>query len=260
MQLRLAFSVAAFLEPEILVIDEVLAVGDAEFQKKCLGKMEDVSKSGRTILFVSHNLAAVRTLCTHSVILQKGEVDFVGNTTDAITKYLLTNQGEGGSNGAFDLAVHKNKKKPGHGIIKSRLLKNGIVTDVFFSQDKFTAEFEFVDTNPVSEIVFGIVIKDYNQQPVMGINNWDLGVRLNKQPVTRGRIIFEIESLPLYGDSFYHIDLYFGDGGNNYDTIENAMSFKLQTIDVFSNGKTLNPKLNLMHPGKVKMKLDDDYG
>jgi len=92
----------------------------------------------------------------------------------------------------------------------------------------------------------------------MGINNWDLGVRLNKQPLTRGKIIFEIESLPLYGDSFYYIDLYFGDGGNNYDTIENAMSFKLQTIDVFSNGKTLNPKLNLMHPGKVKMELDDD--
>ncbi len=190
--------------------------------------------------------------------MQKGEVDFVGNTTDAISKYLLTNEGEGGSNGTFDLATHKSKKKPGYGIIKSRLLKNGMVTDVFFSQDKFTAEFEFVDKNPVSEIVFGIVIKDYNQQPVMGINNWDLGVRLNKQPLTRGKIIFEIESLPLYGDSFYYIDLYFGDGGNNYDTIENAMSFKLQTIDVFSNGKTLNPKLNLMHPGKVKMELDDD--
>ncbi len=64
MQLRLAFSVAAFLEPEILVIDEVLAVGDAEFQKKCLGKMEDVSKSGRTILFVSHNMQALPSLKT----------------------------------------------------------------------------------------------------------------------------------------------------------------------------------------------------
>jgi lipopolysaccharide transport system ATP-binding protein len=74
MQLRLAFSVAAFLDPEILVIDEVLAVGDAEFQKKCLGKMEDVSKSGRTILFVSHNMAAVENLCKRAIFLDQGKV------------------------------------------------------------------------------------------------------------------------------------------------------------------------------------------
>ena len=74
MQLRLAFSVAAFLEPEILVIDEVLAVGDAEFQKKCLGKMEDISKSGRTILFVSHNMGAVQNLCHKAILLDKGKI------------------------------------------------------------------------------------------------------------------------------------------------------------------------------------------
>src|SRR6188768_1221328 len=74
MQLRLAFSVAAFLEPEILVIDEVLAVGDAEFQKKCLGKMEDISKSGRTILFVSHNMGAVQNLCHKAILLEQGKI------------------------------------------------------------------------------------------------------------------------------------------------------------------------------------------
>lgn len=84
MQLRLAFSVAAFLEPEILIIDEVLAVGDAEFQKKCLGKMEDVSRSGRTILFVSHNMAAVGNLCKRAILLDGGKVlqqDEVGHIT-----------------------------------------------------------------------------------------------------------------------------------------------------------------------------------
>ena len=74
MQLRLAFSVAAFLEPEILVIDEVLAVGDAEFQKKCLGKMEEISKSGRTILFVSHNMGAVQNLCHKAILLDQGKI------------------------------------------------------------------------------------------------------------------------------------------------------------------------------------------
>jgi ABC-type polysaccharide/polyol phosphate transport system ATPase subunit len=74
MQLRLAFAVAAFLEPEILIIDEVLAVGDAEFQKKCIGKMEDVSKSGRTILFVSHNLPSLKTICKRGILLEKGKI------------------------------------------------------------------------------------------------------------------------------------------------------------------------------------------
>lgn len=87
MQLRLAFSVAAFLEPEILVIDEVLAVGDSEFQKKCLGKMEDVSKSGKTILFVSHNLSSVSQLCTKSILLDKGQIVKQGATGVIISAY-----------------------------------------------------------------------------------------------------------------------------------------------------------------------------
>ncbi len=88
MQLRLAFAVAAFLEPEILIIDEVLAVGDAEFQKKCLGKMEDVSKSGRTILFVSHNLDAVERLCKYSILLTKGKLLDEGQSDQLIGRYL----------------------------------------------------------------------------------------------------------------------------------------------------------------------------
>jgi lipopolysaccharide transport system ATP-binding protein len=87
MQLRLAFSVAAFLEPEILVIDEVLAVGDSEFQKKCLGKMEDVSRSGKTILFVSHNLSAVSQLCSKSLLLDKGQILKQGKTHEIISAY-----------------------------------------------------------------------------------------------------------------------------------------------------------------------------
>ncbi len=90
MQLRLAFSVAAFLEPEILVIDEVLAVGDAEFQKKCIGKMEDVSKSGRTVLFVSHNLGAVKQLCSKAVCLEQGQIKEMGASEQVINNYLNT--------------------------------------------------------------------------------------------------------------------------------------------------------------------------
>jgi lipopolysaccharide transport system ATP-binding protein len=91
MYVRLAFAVAAHLEPEILIIDEVLAVGDAQFQKKCLGKMEDVStKEGRTVLFVSHNMGAIQYMCPSSILLKDGEIAFVGDTIKAISQYLET--------------------------------------------------------------------------------------------------------------------------------------------------------------------------
>jgi lipopolysaccharide transport system ATP-binding protein len=88
MQVRLAFSVAAHLEPEILMVDEVLAVGDAEFQKKCLGKMKDVATGGRTVLFVSHNMAAVENLCQRGIVLDQGQTKFIGSQTEAIAQYL----------------------------------------------------------------------------------------------------------------------------------------------------------------------------
>ena len=95
MQVRLAFSVAANMDPEILLIDEVLAVGDIEFQKKCLGKMKDVATGGRTVLFVSHNMGAVSSLCSRSIALQNGMIIYEGDVDDAIRNYtgdILTNR------------------------------------------------------------------------------------------------------------------------------------------------------------------------
>jgi lipopolysaccharide transport system ATP-binding protein len=100
MYVRLAFAVAAFLEPEILIIDEVLAVGDAEFQKKCLGRMHDVSvNDGRTVLFVSHNMGAILNLCQKGLLLDKGEVEKRGNITEVVSHY-------------FFLGIDRNEKPP----------------------------------------------------------------------------------------------------------------------------------------------------
>ena len=88
MKVRLGFSVAAHLEPEILIIDEVLAVGDFEFQKRCLGKMDDVAKSGRTVLFVSHNMASVRMLCSKGLILNSGQISKIGDVDNSVNEYL----------------------------------------------------------------------------------------------------------------------------------------------------------------------------
>ena len=91
MYVRLAFAVAAHLEPEILIIDEVLAVGDAEFQKKCLGKMKDVANEGRTVIFVSHNMSAVKTMCKKGLVLSKGEAKFFGDVDEAVGYYFGVN-------------------------------------------------------------------------------------------------------------------------------------------------------------------------
>lgn len=97
MYVRLAFAVAAHLEPEILVVDEVLAVGDVAFQKKCLGKMEEVAKDGRTVLFVSHNMGAITNLCQSSIFLNNGQIIFTGSASEVVSKYLdsVTERGGG---------------------------------------------------------------------------------------------------------------------------------------------------------------------
>jgi lipopolysaccharide transport system ATP-binding protein len=105
MYVRLAFSVAAHLEPEILIVDEVLAVGDAAFQKKCLGKMGEVSQGGRTVLFVSHNMAAVENLCQRGVVLEHGKLVFDGPAKNAVQHYLNSLSGTRGADGhIIDLA------------------------------------------------------------------------------------------------------------------------------------------------------------
>jgi lipopolysaccharide transport system ATP-binding protein len=90
MYVRLAFGVAAHLEPEILIVDEVLAVGDAAFQKKCLGKMQDVGEGGRTVLFVSHNMAAIEQLCSRAALLTTGQCNYLGDVKSAIDRYLVS--------------------------------------------------------------------------------------------------------------------------------------------------------------------------
>lgn len=105
MYVRLAFSVAAHLEPEILVVDEVLAVGDSEFQKKCLGKMQDVAGKGRTVIFVSHDLVAVKQLCKNGIFLSKGNVEYIGSIDKVIDKYISNRNYD-------DYSVLPNNKQP----------------------------------------------------------------------------------------------------------------------------------------------------
>lgn len=131
MTVRLGFAVAAFLEPEILVVDEVLAVGDAEFQKKAIGKMKDVSQGqGRTVLFVSHNMTSVKQLCKHGILLENGMVSYMGTAEETIDKYLSVNFEE------INMPLLQRKDRQGNGKIRFsqvvfRNIKDEVVDSAF---------------------------------------------------------------------------------------------------------------------------------
>ena len=148
MTVRLGFAIAAHLEPEILVVDEVLAVGDAEFQKKAIGKMQDVSQGGgRTVLFVSHNMTAVKQLCKNGIVLEKGQVTFMGTAEDAIEKYVGINKEEIGK------PLFERTDRIGNGKIKVNniLLKNinDVVVGESFLGQYLKIEFHITYENDV---------------------------------------------------------------------------------------------------------------
>lgn len=161
MYVRLAFAVAAHLEPEILIVDEVLAVGDAEFQKKCLGKMKDVSANeGRTVLFVSHNLAAVKTLCDRSVLLSQGTVKDVGQTNAIVTQYIKLNASHLKTN------IHFDKEADAPGNEKIRVMSAQIVPDIISVDDSIRVVFSILNNTPNKGLKISFDLVNANEQIV----------------------------------------------------------------------------------------------
>jgi len=180
MQVRLAFSVAAHLEPEILLVDEVLAVGDAEFQRKCLGKMHDVTRQGRTVVFVSHNLAAVRSLCSRALLLEKGRLLFDGETDEAIERYL----GRGGGRGTAVVEGDRLEER----VAKRRLYgaeplfrcdriavldEAGLPASSFQSDEEIRVAVDYVVLRPVPSFRILLTLTDGNQAPVLRTESVD---------------------------------------------------------------------------------------
>ena len=157
MYLRLAFAVAAHLEPEILVVDEVLAVGDAEFQKKCLGKMGDVAQQGRTVLFVSHNMSAILRLTQEAIVLNKGQMLMRAPTQEAVDFYLSSGQAQAGQRdwAADDVPAASAPFRPISLKIKNR---SGKVVDTVRSMEPVTVEFEYKLDAPITGLRVGMYL------------------------------------------------------------------------------------------------------
>jgi lipopolysaccharide transport system ATP-binding protein len=222
MMVRLGFAVAAHLEPEILIVDEVLAVGDAEFQKKCLGKMKDVSGQGRTVLFVSHNITAIKYLCNTCLFLEKGELNSIGTTNQIINNY-------NNSNNLISLSVVDLKSRPKkHEIMftginlfnkNNNVIKSGddLIVDLFY-------ECNTIDRNANYEFVFGV----WNNlgTPMFMITNLYLNEQI-KISETEGKISFLITKLSL-NKGRYTVNLLIKKNNQDQDFIENAFTFDVE--------------------------------
>jgi lipopolysaccharide transport system ATP-binding protein len=231
MTVRLAFAVAAFLEPEILIIDEVLAVGDAEFQKKALGKMQDISRQGgRTVLFVSHNMAAVKSLCTRGIVLEHGKVVFEGGIEEALDVYQLDN------------SIEIETEYIGDNIIKRAFLHTSNNSIKYKADLKLDVFFE--SKNLIKNLVLGLVIKDLNDVELIGVNNRHYHTnKINQQDVFVGKVSIQINEFKLL-PGVYKIDLYLGDSITDIEIKKDAIQFTVSESFEYEVLNSLNFKIN----------------
>lgn len=223
MQLRLAFSVAAFLEPEILIIDEVLAVGDIEFQKKCLGKMDEVSRSGRTILFVSHNLTAVESLCPKSIMLDQGTLVKSGSSYDVIKHYLAFSGKQAETqNGLIDYSDVK-----GSTVQQVQVLCDGKPRNIGPMGCQLEISVVFRSQQMLDYPLLGFVFRDFQNTQLLTINNKHYVGNLVKNPVNKGTISIKIPFLP-FMSGMYSVDLYFGNGYRDFDIKKDCFTLLIE--------------------------------
>ncbi len=237
MQLRLAFSIAAFLEPEILVIDEVLAVGDAEFQKKCMGKMEDVSRSGRTILFVSHNMIAVQSLCERTVLLSNGRIGGIGPSHEMINTYL----NKQGASEALELTDFANQKRKGNGAITFKSIQlNTDNASVICPGGKISFKMGMMNHKAQHGDAIYLALTIYDQQRVKLLTLDNL---YTEQPVSSESGVFwvscEVPLLSLLPGTYY-FDLWCANHFETFDMLESAGRFVIEESDMHKTGKAQN--------------------
>jgi len=212
MYVRLAFAVAAHLEPEILVVDEVLAVGDAEFQKKCLGKMEDVASNGRTVLFVSHNMSAVSSLCKSGMLLSNGRLDFTGSAEKVIERYAQATVEE------YDVSFAPDRNKPSITrvtIDRQELMKHNL---------KLVLEFETPE--PLRTPIGGIILRAMNGEPVWGSNGRFHPRTSEANGALNGRLICEASNLPLH-PGHYLVSVWLSDWHTDHDAKVDHLSIAI---------------------------------
>lgn len=252
MYVRLAFAVAAHLDPEILIVDEVLAVGDAEFQKRCLGKMKEISSGGgRTVLFVSHNMAAVRTLCTKGILLRGGKVVMQDTADAVVSSYLMPAD--------ISAAVRLRFKAPSGARVwmtDAALLVDGepSVTAPLGSSLKISIGFD--TETPLRHPRFGYVLQTAAGEAVLNSNNRYQPSPAYDEPTARGVIECDLGVPPLMPGR-YTLSFWLGDIAHDHHVELEALSFEIIERDIWGLGQLPPPVSFLWWPTTFRLSKID---
>lgn len=232
MYLRLAFAVAAHLDPEILVIDEVLAVGDAAFQKKCLSKMEDVSKQGRTILFVSHNISTISALCNTAIFIKNGQLIKQGNVEETVKEYLSENQ-KLISEGIIPRSLHRrNNYTTGEAFIEKISLSNseGKISDEFYFGESIKFIIEIAVEKKIDDAYVQVILYNQTGERILSLNDVNSNQYSFKDyKVGRHQIAINCTTKLLPND--FNISVFIAKkNGTPIDFVENVSPFTVSKI------------------------------
>lgn len=235
MKMRLAFSVAAHLQPEILIIDEVLSVGDIAFQEKCLGRMESAAGEGRTVVFISHNLAAIRGLCDRAMMLSAGRITAEGSVREVVDAYV----GDVLSESQRSLAERENRT--GNGKLRYtdlRLERGGDVIDTPATGKDFdiVVGFETEDGKPLANVNFGVSITAQGEdKPMMNLYSETAGAHFHQVP-GRGEIRCQIDRCPLPAGQYF-IDCWSDVHQQMLDALHRASDLTISGGDYYGSGR-----------------------
>ncbi len=252
MHVRLGFAVAAHLEPDIMIVDEVLAVGDAEFQKKCLGKMKQMSHySGRTVLFVSHNLTSITNLCNKALIIKNGSISGIGNVNTIVEAYLNTEENK---TNTFYLEEHSRTFSK-HYIIKKGWFEDwqGVVRNKFLIGENIRILFSFKSKENLRNVLFGFGIENTLGQRIFSMNNEMAGTIVEN--INSGIACCNVQSLNL-APGRYFVSLSVVTNQIEWeDYIERCLEFEIIERDFFGTGKMpLKEHGDVLFTGNVEVK------
>jgi lipopolysaccharide transport system ATP-binding protein len=237
MYVRLAFAVAAHLEPEILIVDEVLAVGDAEFQKKCLGKMKEVSSgSGRTVIFVSHNMAAVENLCSKAALIDHGTLTRIGDVKQVVVDYLSRTSLQ--STATTELLDHPFRRIGAQPLLTRIELNDaeGKGKTCFSTGEPMSIKLTISTQTAIRSLQFGIGVDSQYGARIFSVATYLSDCQL-EMPPGESSVRCTIESLPLV-PGHYYLSLSAGPSSQLLlDQIEEAISFEVMGGDFYGNGK-----------------------
>lgn len=235
MYLRLAFAVAAHLDTEVLIVDEVLAVGDAEFQRKCIDKMGAVTKDGRTVVFVSHNMAAIQGLCDRALLLENGSVRKLGEPSGVIDEYVHNIGALSGS--SVDLEEHASRR-PGSEVVLRELAMfvEGRPSDVARMGDTLTFKVRFCRAEPLVNMRFACSIENALGQRLAVFTPTYQAPELFSEARSEGVISCSVPALALTPGTYY-LTLILSTAATDYlDCIDQAVQFHVEASDVFGTG------------------------